>query len=234
MQDDFGGKDGIVLIGHRDEGAVRASYARHLPMSTSILAFHRLARDEARPAGADPRAPRLARRRGRPRARRASTASASSSARGPTSACRCATTSSSTRRPGLCRCNRRHRFARASRLGASRHVHAVMAAGRSETLSEPPTRPTQLQGFQRGRNLLGRFRPCATAERAGFEPATRLSTRTRFPVALLRPLGHLSGRAKGIRGRLALRGGDHVRGDVLDLLLVELTLERGHHARCRS
>src|SRR5919109_241282 len=30
------------------------------------------------------------------------------------------------------------------------------------------------------------------AERAGFEPATRLSARTRFPVALLRPLGHLS------------------------------------------
>ena len=47
MQDDFGGKDGIVLIGHRDEGAVRASYSRHLPMSTSIVAFHRLARDEA-------------------------------------------------------------------------------------------------------------------------------------------------------------------------------------------
>ena len=51
MQDDFGGKDGILLIGHRDEGAVRASYSRHLPMSTSILAFHRLAHDEAgRPA----------------------------------------------------------------------------------------------------------------------------------------------------------------------------------------
>ena len=31
-----------------------------------------------------------------------------------------------------------------------------------------------------------------TAERAGFEPATDLSARTRFPVALLRPLGHLS------------------------------------------
>src|SRR5204863_6970060 len=31
------------------------------------------------------------------------------------------------------------------------------------------------------------------AERAGFEPATDLSARTRFPVALLRPLGHLSG-----------------------------------------
>ena len=46
MQDDFGGKDGILLIGHRDEGAVRASYSRHLPMSTSILAFHKLARDE--------------------------------------------------------------------------------------------------------------------------------------------------------------------------------------------
>ena len=29
-------------------------------------------------------------------------------------------------------------------------------------------------------------------ERAGFEPATQLSPRTRFPVALLRPLGHLS------------------------------------------
>ena len=51
MQDDFGGKDGVLLIGHRDEGAVRASYTRHLPMSTSILAFHKLARDEAgRPA----------------------------------------------------------------------------------------------------------------------------------------------------------------------------------------
>ena len=30
------------------------------------------------------------------------------------------------------------------------------------------------------------------AERAGFEPATHLAARTRFPVALLRPLGHLS------------------------------------------
>ena len=47
MQDDFGGKDGILLIGHRDEAAVRASYPRHLPQSTSILAFHTLARDEA-------------------------------------------------------------------------------------------------------------------------------------------------------------------------------------------
>ena len=51
IQDDFGDADGFVLIGHRDEGAVRATYPRHLPMSTSILAFHRLAReDNGRPA----------------------------------------------------------------------------------------------------------------------------------------------------------------------------------------
>jgi 2-isopropylmalate synthase len=43
IQDDFGAKDGIVLIGNRDEAAVRASYSRHLPQSTSILAFHKLA-----------------------------------------------------------------------------------------------------------------------------------------------------------------------------------------------
>src|SRR3954462_15907026 len=35
-------------------------------------------------------------------------------------------------------------------------------------------------------------KPATEAERAGFEPATHLSARTRFPVALLRPLGHLS------------------------------------------
>ena len=49
MQEDFGESDGIVLIGHRDEAAARASYPRHLPMSTSILAFHKLARDESGP-----------------------------------------------------------------------------------------------------------------------------------------------------------------------------------------
>ena len=47
MQEDFGESDGIVLIGHRDEAAARESYPRHLPMSTSILAFHKLARDES-------------------------------------------------------------------------------------------------------------------------------------------------------------------------------------------
>jgi hypothetical protein len=51
IQADFGAADGVVLIGHRDEAAVRASYPRHLPMSTSIVAFHKLGRDETgRPA----------------------------------------------------------------------------------------------------------------------------------------------------------------------------------------
>jgi hypothetical protein len=43
----------------------------------------------------------------------------------------------------------------------------------------------------RGRRTVRRNR-LNKAERAGFEPATHLSARTRFPVALLRPLGHLS------------------------------------------
>src|SRR5580765_993648 len=34
------------------------------------------------------------------------------------------------------------------------------------------------------------------AEREGFEPSTHLSAGTRFPVAFLRPLGHLSGAAE--------------------------------------
>src|SRR5215471_3928049 len=34
--------------------------------------------------------------------------------------------------------------------------------------------------------------PHAAAEREGFEPSRHLSAPTRFPVALLRPLGHLS------------------------------------------
>jgi hypothetical protein len=51
IQRDFGEKEGIVLIGHRDEPLVRASYPRYLPMSTSILAFHKLERDdEGQPA----------------------------------------------------------------------------------------------------------------------------------------------------------------------------------------
>jgi len=42
IQADFGADEGVVLIGHRDEEAVRASYPMHLPMSTSILSFHKL------------------------------------------------------------------------------------------------------------------------------------------------------------------------------------------------
>ena len=59
---------------------------------------------------------------------------------------------------------------------------------------ERPTcgrRPVAKVGSGRGaRGAGGSTR--AQAERAGFEPATHLSARTRFPVALLRPLGHLS------------------------------------------
>jgi hypothetical protein len=47
IQADFGAHDGVVLIGHRDEAVIRASYPAHLPMSTSILAVHKLGRDEA-------------------------------------------------------------------------------------------------------------------------------------------------------------------------------------------
>ena len=51
--------------------------------------------------------------------------------------------------------------------------------------------------------------PHATTERAGFEPATHLSARTRFPVALLRPLGHLSVLRSGEGGIRTLDGGIH-------------------------
>jgi tRNA A37 threonylcarbamoyladenosine synthetase subunit TsaC/SUA5/YrdC len=51
IQGDFGDRDGIVLIGHRDEAAVRASYPEHVPMSTSIVAFHKLGiASDGRPA----------------------------------------------------------------------------------------------------------------------------------------------------------------------------------------
>jgi hypothetical protein len=50
MQEDFGDRDGIVLIGHRDEAAARGTYPDHLPMSTSIVAFHRFVSDREAPA----------------------------------------------------------------------------------------------------------------------------------------------------------------------------------------
>ncbi len=46
IREDFGHQDGVVLIGHRAEAKVRATYPRHLPMSTSIVAFHKLGVDE--------------------------------------------------------------------------------------------------------------------------------------------------------------------------------------------
>jgi tRNA A37 threonylcarbamoyladenosine synthetase subunit TsaC/SUA5/YrdC len=48
---EFGRRRDVVLIGHDDEEANRAFYSRHLPCSTSILAFHReLNDDDGRPA----------------------------------------------------------------------------------------------------------------------------------------------------------------------------------------
>ena len=47
IRTDFGHQDGVVFIGHSAEAKVRASYPRHLPMSTSIVAFHKLGTDEA-------------------------------------------------------------------------------------------------------------------------------------------------------------------------------------------
>jgi hypothetical protein len=40
IQREFGRRDGVVLIGHRNERAIRRQYPRHLPCSTSIVAFH--------------------------------------------------------------------------------------------------------------------------------------------------------------------------------------------------
>jgi tRNA A37 threonylcarbamoyladenosine synthetase subunit TsaC/SUA5/YrdC len=40
IQREFGQREGVVLIGHRHERAVRRRYPRHLPCSTSIVAVH--------------------------------------------------------------------------------------------------------------------------------------------------------------------------------------------------
>jgi tRNA A37 threonylcarbamoyladenosine synthetase subunit TsaC/SUA5/YrdC len=44
---EFGHRHGVVMIGHDDERAARASHPRHLPCSTSIIGFHH---DIGRPA----------------------------------------------------------------------------------------------------------------------------------------------------------------------------------------
>jgi hypothetical protein len=40
IQHEFGERPNVVLIGHRNERAVRRRYPHHLPCSTSIVAFH--------------------------------------------------------------------------------------------------------------------------------------------------------------------------------------------------
>jgi len=47
---EFGHRRDAVMIGHDDEVANRLSYPRHLPCSTSIVAFHRDVREAGRPA----------------------------------------------------------------------------------------------------------------------------------------------------------------------------------------
>ena len=86
-------------------------------------------------------------------------------------------------------------------------VVAMLAAGQTASGMRPhaasPHRRRSLNSSGRLKNPVRLDRVLETVsdatERAGFEPATRLSTRTRFPVALLRPLGHLSGRGTGYR-----------------------------------
>ena len=70
---------------------------------------------------------------------------------------------------------------RRSQTTARRPKQAPRGAPRGRTKTNPATNKGP-----RGSNVL------ILAERAGFEPATHLAARTRFPVALLRPLGHLS------------------------------------------
>ena len=50
IEDEFGHRRDVVMIGHDDETANRLSYRRHLPCSTTIVAFHRDVREGGRPA----------------------------------------------------------------------------------------------------------------------------------------------------------------------------------------
>ena len=71
-------------------------------------------------------------------------------------------------------------------------------------------RSAHLRPPRRKKGLVGEtWFPPRVTERAGFEPATHLSARTRFPVALLRPLGHLSVLRSGEGGIRTLDGGIH-------------------------
>ena len=98
--------------------------------------------------------------------------------------------------------------ARRSRTGSSPRI-SMVAFGRSTRsppsgprATMPSTRQYAREATEGPATLATSTGPCERAfrrgsgtlctERAGFEPATQLSPRTRFPVALLRPLGHLS------------------------------------------
>jgi tRNA A37 threonylcarbamoyladenosine synthetase subunit TsaC/SUA5/YrdC len=50
IEAEFGHRRDVVMIGHDDETANRLSYPRHLPCSTSIVAFHQDEREGGRPA----------------------------------------------------------------------------------------------------------------------------------------------------------------------------------------
>jgi hypothetical protein len=50
IEHEFGHRRDVVMIGHDDETANRLSYNRHLPCSTTIVAFHRDVREDGRPA----------------------------------------------------------------------------------------------------------------------------------------------------------------------------------------
>ena len=91
---------------------------------------------------------------------------------------------------------RRRQGSRQGRRGTARR----RASRRSwSSACEAPSEPERVSDDGRGPS--GPLR----TERAGFEPATQLSPRTRFPVALLRPLGHLSESEKS-RGSLPREG----------------------------
>ncbi len=50
IQEEFGGTPGYFMIAHEDETKIRSNYPKHEPMSTSILAFHKVNFDsEGRP-----------------------------------------------------------------------------------------------------------------------------------------------------------------------------------------
>src|SRR3954454_7554194 len=77
---------------------------------------------------------------------------------------------------------------------AGRRLQPLGHFSRARIVPHPPAQTPP--GAERAK---ARAREPSTTERAGFEPATRLSAGTRFPVALLRPLGHLSGAATAYR-----------------------------------